>query len=374
MYRSNSVNNILLIIMFFVTEKELFGQSGQGGDAVVKHDFVLPDRDTISIKGNIAKQLVDRTYALYNSNLLPTVNISFLYNEEDKTFESTFFDQPVSFFETLLLSETSYNNMFFGIDQLWQLPSDQEYQQAVDYVSVTSVEVIKQQVSQDKQQYVSDNAQRLIELLRKYEQYSDEDFVKALIACFEANIGLYTARDVYPTVALYNEQSFIEKEQVIKEEWPKMFKGFEHGPCLVTPEFVLFMIDIIKQMGGAKQTVWPLAFSSMKNIVPEIDFLFSEPKYTQAIEKLLNMLLLKILKGALKINLGNTFQAYFNKRTQEIDYIILQKIIAAGVNYELLKQAPVTMPLDENTTCYVKIGQNLITGDEAIQIKCVVSF
>lgn len=328
----------------------------------------LPSRETVAVKGDIANMLLDRAYGFYNG-ALPSVNMVPSYS--DGQFKLSFFHLPVSILEDIDEKEACarINN---ELDAVWPLPTAEQYQQALDIIEERVQSSIDTLVAVDKKEWALGQSRKLMHLLRQIDQLSDIEFVQLLLQLIVENSRHIAASQLYPGVGFYQQEQAIALEQSIKTNLPLVEHVLKNGVCLITPTSLLGCIELVKLM-NIDISIWRSSLPAINSMLPEMSFLFNDQAYMSASETIASLIIIKLIKGVLVLNWGTTVEQYHAKRHQEVDYMVLQKIVDAGINCDTLKQGQVTLTLDENTTCFIELGQNPFTGVDELKVECIVS-
>lgn len=328
----------------------------------------LPSRETVSIKGDIANMFLDRVYGFYNGAFL---SVNMVPSYSDGQFKLSFFHLPVSILEDIDEKE-AFARINKELETVWAVPTAQQYKEALDTLEERMQSSIDTLIAEDKKEWSLAQSRKLMDVLRQVDQLSDGEFVQLLLQLLIENSQYVSASQLYPTVSFYQKEDAVALEQSVKAYVPLIKDILQNGVCVITPTALLAGIELLKSM-NLDVSIWRAALPAINSMLPEMTFLFNDQAYMEASEKIASLIIIKISKGVLALNLGTTIEQYHAKRHQEVDYMVLQKIVEAGINCDTLKQGAITLPLDENTTCYVNLDQDPFTGNDVLKIECVVS-
>lgn len=337
-------------------------ESQQNENEVVKK-VVAPDRNSIQVSGFIDTLLVDRAY--YAG--LPTANILVCF-EDEHTIKTTFYYVPVTLLDDIT-EKNAFSQMWENLQNICPEPTKKEYTDALETWKPFNKLFAEKFVLPEMQDAYAAMTQKGFDLLEEQDRYSDSEFVEKLNAMMVYNVVTFNPKDVYHTIPFYQQNDDLQEK--VKDFIP-LLQNIDKSICMITPTMINSAFATVKAMDLDFNVLFKQGKNILVVISPEIASFITD-EFADECKTIFSVIIPKIIRGIVAINLGTTFEQYHAKREKEVDYLILEKAVQQGVPKELQQSDTVAFVVDEKTVAIVKLAEDPLTGEPIVKIECTTT-
>lgn len=273
-------------------------------------------------------------------------NLCYNLQREDNDIKTILIYTPLSLLNDLT-EETNYQAIQTYLNTLDNIPENEAYVDALNtlytvennaYDQLLTDETLKEKAHAIKK--------RWYEAVLNYASYTDEALSDLLI---ELSIESTDIANAVTAAMLANvDQQQLILSQKINQEIFAYLNNLDTYPCFIRPSLLVDGFNALQKLPFSMEDIIAHGIATLHNQMPLCKTLLTQESIAAA-KIVLQTIGKKIVRGLLAKNLGVNHEAYAIKKLQELDTVILQKIIT--LNLDLTVEQ--TVQIDTNTTCTI---------------------